>query len=111
MAIDGNSNVGVGMHGVDNFDIVPASEPDEGRAYLIEAAAEAFTAMRRDDDEFLRGVGPEFIEASKLPGIESMLDLHNRVNARISADSDGALAHAFTIEVSGGSFGRGEVKG
>ena len=75
MPIDCLADVWIGMDGVNDFDIIPASEADEGRAYLIEAVAEAFAAVRCDDDKLLRGVRAESIEANKFASIESLLDV------------------------------------
>lgn len=63
------------MHRIDNLDVIPTSEADEGRADLIEAVAKAFAAVRCDDDKLLRCVRAESSEASKFASIESLLDV------------------------------------
>ena len=49
MPIDCLADVRIRMDGVNDFDIIPPSEADEGRADLIEAVAKAFAAMRRNE--------------------------------------------------------------
>src|ERR1017187_9800574 len=111
MPIDCLADVRIGMDGVNDFDIIPASEADEGRADLIEAVAKAFAAVRCDDDKLLRGVRVESIEANEFASIESLLDVQDCVNAGISGDGDGGGVHALAVEVLGSAFGGGEVKG
>jgi hypothetical protein len=99
------------VDGVNDFDVIPPSEADEGGTDLIEAAAKAFAPVRCDDDEFLRGISAESIEANKFACIESLLDVQDCVNAGISGDGDGGWVHAAAVEVLGGAFGGSEVKG
>jgi len=65
------------MDGVNDFDIIPASEADEGRADLIEAVAKAFAAVRCDDYKLLQCVRAESIEADKFASIESLFDVQD----------------------------------
>jgi hypothetical protein len=97
------------MDGVNDFDIIAPGEAEDGRADVLKAVAKALAAVRCDDDEFLRIVRAESTQALKIAGIETLLDVQDRVNAGVSRDRNSRRVHALAVKILGGEFSGGEV--
>ena len=109
-AVDGVLDVWVGVNGVDNFDVVARGEAVEGEADTLKTSAETLTAVGGDEDEAFGGVEEGPVNAAgKGPVGETIANVEDGINARVTGNVGSFGGNAFAVEVGGGPGSGGEM--
>src|SRR5579883_2294415 len=102
--IDRTGDVRVAVHRPDDLHIFAFGKASDGAAEILEVRAEAFAAVRGDDDQLLAGVERN-VEAGMRAAFEAVADHRHRVDSSIAGDFYPPGRDAFANGIACDAFG------